>query len=683
MSDWRAEVLEPFIPEAARLFAVADPDGLLTEPTVYEALEDRGFDLLTCEDPVAFRHTYETTYRNRWPEARATGSGAEDHGAPPPLVVRTARPDVRALPYDVLAAAGRRLTLRLGDLFPLLNLPVVRTLDTADWGALHAAQETHLRRARGRVRSLSTSATKAFALRHVFGIDVEGIREASTLLNVLLRRHYDQQRIPALLEAHLIERLQEHGDFAAWPLRDIVTDAQAFYTFLQERWPEFVRREDPRKQGTAESAPPSVYSGPRHLPFGHVKVRPYVDSLFLEGLLDPLDHDATPALKKSWMRVGLRTGEAPSRQRRYERLLETLAEDVPPEGDRHDAWQRFAPRWARLCVLRHQVELPTDADDPPGAAFEALRSEVDAAFEAWLRRHYGGLHNIPPTSPVMLHHVPQMLARQLREDAEKRVALVVLDGCSLSQWHVLRRVLIEQQTGRWTFRESAVFAWLPTLTSISRQSIFAGGPPRTFPESLHRTGKEQHLWRRFWQQEGFSFEEVTYKKVSGDPQDAETLRAAASDERVRALGMVVGKVDDIMHGMTMGEAGMLSQVRQWGEEGFLQRLLGTLVQSGYSVHLTSDHGNVEATGIGRPSEGATAEQRGQRARIYDRESLRASVQEAFPDATAWPPLGLPDDCFPLLAPARRAFAYEGERTVAHGGASVEEVMVPLVSLNPS
>lgn len=60
--------------------------------------------------------------------------------------------------------------------------------------------------------------------------------------------------------------------------------------------------------------------------------------------------------------------------------------------------------------------------------------------------------------------------------------------------------------------------------------------------------------------------------------------------------------------------------------------------------------------------------------------LRAGVKTRFPDAIEWPPLGLPEDYLPLIAPDRAAFIREGERIVAHGGISIEEVIVPLIRI---
>ena len=45
-----------------------------------------------------------------------------------------------------------------------------------------------------------------------------------------------------------------------------------------------------------------------------------------------------------------------------------------------------------------------------------------------------------------------------------------------------------------------------------------------------------------------------------------------------------------------------------------------------------------------------------------------------------PRAGLPEDYLTLLAPARRSFVRESERPVAHGGVTLEEVVVPFVAI---
>lgn len=144
------------------------------------------------------------------------------------------------------------------------------------------------------------------------------------------------------------------------------------------------------------------------------------------------------------------------------------------------------------------------------------------------------------------------------------------------------------------------------------------------------------------------------------------------------LGLVVDKVDKIMHGMQLGSAGMHNQIKQWCQGGFLAALIGKLLECGYAVWLTADHGNIQCEGQGRPSEGVIAETRVERVRVYPTSELRAQVAGAFPFAREWRPVGLPEGYFPLVVAGRDAFVNPGEAIVGHGGIAIEEVIVPFV-----
>ena len=464
----------------------------------------------------------------------------------------------------------------------------------------------------------------------------------------------------------------------------------------------------------AEGTSSFEIGGPADLPFGHADVRVYIDNLFVEGMHDefieefesagcvyidnlfvegmlhPVSHRSGHALRGEWASVGIRIDPEADRLHRLRRLAEAVRTTIPESDAHHRDWLAFAYRWAELGVLLSETASaaragsgsPTTESCSARAASNApiadLRTDVDRAFLAWIERRYAGLHNQPPAPPVMVHHLPRFLARRLADDPRGKVALVVVDGLALDQWIVLRDALAIQRPAL-RFREGAAFAWAPTITSVSRQAIFAGTPPLHFPASILTTAREAPRWTRFWADQGLAVRETGYAKGLGDGLP-EGVRELVSRPAMRALGLVVDKVDKIMHGMALGAAGMHNQVRQWAGEGFMAGLLDALLDGGFAVFLTSDHGNVEAEGRGRPAEGAIAEVRGERARIYPDPVLRSRVKEGFPDAIEWPSVGLPEDCLALLAPGRTAFVREGERIVGHGGVSLEEVVVPMVEI---
>src|SRR5213076_2729176 len=118
---------------------------------------------------------------------------------------------------------------------------------------------------------------------------------------------------------------------------------------------------------------------------------------------------------------------------------------------------------------------------------------------------------------------------------------------AFDQWLLLRKHLESGDTA-WRFQESTAFAWVPTLTSVSRQSIFAAEPPLYFPNSFERTDREKTLWCRFWEDQTNvrGIADFVKQVESGDSPGLDACLAAP---RLSILGVVVNKVDEIMHGM--------------------------------------------------------------------------------------------------------------------------------------
>ena len=657
MSSWRDAILNDFVPNVSKLTLVADPDCLLTEEKLALELRGRGFDLIEFSDPVEFRYAYESKYRSIW-----------DLGEHTDLVVvlRLQDAELESLPYDLLQA-GRKLSFNLGDLFPNLSYPVIEKLDRSLLDSLFEAQR------KSPPDRMGDNATKDFILRHVFGIAAELIGGEVELLRALLRLHYGKLQIPLMLAERLIQVLKGHDGFKAWPLSEIVPDDEAFFAFLQERWPLFLSRLGSAHQVREDSPEYGLkYPGPDRLPFDHQDIKVYIDNLFLEGKLTPVEAKGIEVDAGSWVRSGIATSGVDDDELRISRLFGLVEKELPTAEARYSDWTAFALKWAELSSLVHcgnSTEYQT--------RLREIGDALNATFAAWLADHYSSLINLPPTNPAMLHHVPRRLARDIEDSGSSRAALIVVDGLALDQWVTIRQ-LLQKQAANLVMRESATFAWIPTLTSVSRQSIFSGKPPLYFPSSINSTNSEEKLWKQFWEGHGLSRLDVAYQRGLGDGDAAGVLDSAIHPGKTKVVGLVVDKVDKIMHGMQLGSAGMHNQIKQWCHAGFLSAMVGQLLDYGYEVWLTADHGNIQCDGKGRPTEGVIAETRGERVRIYPTPELRAQVAGAFPFAHEWQPVGLPADYFPLVAGGRDAFVNPGDVIVGHGGVAIEEVIVPLV-----
>jgi hypothetical protein len=665
---WRGPILQHFSEasaKAGRLTVVSDPDELLTEPGVVERLAARGFELITFGDPVAFRYAYESRFRQYWDRGEAT------HLV---VVIRTDYGDLKHIPHDLLEEAregGRVLSFSLVHLFPSLAPNVVAELDPQHFDALAHALE------HATPGNLGTNATRDFVLRHVFEIAPEVIKQPADLLRVLLRRHYRSQVLAESLDVRFIEVLTQSPKWRSWPLERIVPSREAFLAFLNERWPGFLVSKGLEVVPGRETAGPSI-SGPTDLPFDHDDVRVYMDNLFVEGLLVPTAA-VRPIDDDRWFGVGIAGSPASSSEGRFFHLLDELSVTIPSADDAtHKEWQDYGLRWGTWVRLRWQTLPDRDASSEADAV--AFVERVEAAFSTWLRRRFGPMSTLPYLPrPVLGHHVPHYLAHHLGQAGTERVALLVIDGMAIDQWCILRDTL-----DGYHIDEHAIFSWIPTLTQVGRQAIFSGRIPLEFATSIEGTHRELQHWSHFWQDRGLPERAIRYLQPQGKKESFEPLAAAilgaADDDAVRVVGAVIGLIDQSMHQAGLGTPGLHGLVEVWARTNQLARLVDALVERGFAVFITADHGNTFGRGFGKPDVGATAQQRGERAHIFRNKDFRDNTAPLYPNAIEWPQIGLPHDYFPLIAPYGACFMPEGKEAVSHGGIALEEVMVPFVRI---
>lgn len=118
---------------------------------------------------------------------------------------------------------------------------------------------------------------------------------------------------------------------------------------------------------------------------------------------------------------------------------------------------------------------------------------MEDAFWSWLPEHYPELAMLPTIAvPAMVHRAIRPLEVASRSG---KIALVVVDGLSLAVWRSIVPII---RGNHWQVVEAATFAWLPTVTAVSRQTIFSGKAPMFFASSIDTTAKEPALWRELW-----------------------------------------------------------------------------------------------------------------------------------------------------------------------------------------
>jgi hypothetical protein len=659
MSAWTDRILQEFPSDLSRFWIACDPDDLLLDERILHGLREQGFEVLPFEDSVAFRTEYEERYRAAWDRS--------EEGSAKSLVLQLRGTDLNALPWDYVRM-GRKVSLSLADLFPKLSYGVIRPIDSEYHEALFLAHNRHA------TQPLGEGATKDFILTHIFRISPYLLSRPEDFWREVLRLHYRGAGLPDLLAKHVAAVLKDTplGDL---PIAELLSSKSYMVRAVQEAWSRFLSQygiqSDRASNEEAIEVVPAV-----SVPFEHPDVRVIVDTMFLEGALQPVGVQDSPADLPGWVKVGL-VEDPHALGNLVSEGVKRIAADLPAVESSHRDWVEMARRLGE--VLSRFNGLSAGIAEPIQQQVRALQRDADERLKDWLFQHFADLPSLPAAKgPVMVHHVPRYLALR-RSAGEERVALLVFDGLAMDQWIQIREHLAACVPG-FSADEGGCFAWLPTLTSVSRQALFSGLKPREFPNSIETTSKEPSLWARFWQENGLRKSEIIYQKGLKRTEQLPDLAEAISRPTTKVAGIVVDMIDEIVQGAMLGKRGIAGQINAWCETGFVEKLFLFLAEHGYQIYLTADHGNVDAEGIGRLSQGVVSEMRGERVRTYRSETLAASAPPDI-DAFRFDSPGLPPDFLPLYAGTRGAFIPKGHQIVAHGGISVEELIVPFIKIN--
>lgn len=657
---WQQDVLAHFAPQvlaAVPMSVVEDRDQVVASEQIATELRRRSADLITYRDPVAARHLIESRYRGR-PDS-------------PHLVLRTE--DLRTIPWDIARAADRHgqcLSVSLAELFPSLDAEVLPHLDRTHLDVLSEALNIHS-------PALGRRGTIDFVLSHVFHIVPSTIADEASLLEALIGLHYSEEVLPDPVAERLVDLLVARSSFAEWPLRELVNSSAALWRFLQEGWEPFLRDllQPDVETHSEESA--------RVLPLDDPRVRVRIDNLFLEGYLIPTD--AVPP--HAAIAAGYGFGVVSEDRGPYE-ILEDLTARVqavvPGQAADHNDWRRFARTWGEWTAAKFRVHNLEDTELATTVA--ELDAQVQSTFETWMLDRYAGMISLPylPTPP-MLHHIPDYVShgRVDGQTVTRKAAVLVLDGMGFAQWHEIRPYLEALNAD---IEEHSVFAWVPTLTVVSRQAIFAGAPPYSYAQSIDTTRKEPRHWQRYWTERGLREPCVKYvhaQKLGSGEAIVQDFSSAIDHPASRVIGGVIGTIDQMLHSSKIGAGGLRAQLVEWLDQGVLGRVVDAFLSADYDLFITSDHGNTEVRGSGRPNLGSIPEEQGERAGVFASEASRAASMPSMAGGIEWSPHGLPPDYFPVLAPWDGAFIPDKFQLVSHGGITVDETIVPFVAVRRS
>lgn len=288
-------------------------------------------------------------------------------------------------------------------------------------------------------------------------------------------------------------------------------------------------------------------------------------------------------------------------------------------------------------------------------------------------------------------------------DNGEKVFMIVIDNFRLDQW----RMLSQEIGDMFDIDEQTYMSILPTATQYARNAIFSGLMPvqiaQMFPELWvdedEEEGKnlnEEPLIRtqieRFRRRDTFSYHKIN-DSAGADKFLQKFNQLEANDLNV----VVINFIDMLSHARTESkmvrelandESAYRSITLSWFRHSVLADLFKLLSQSNYTVVITTDHGSIRAS---KPVKIIGDRNTNTNLRYKLGKNLNYSAKEVFvikePHKAQLPAPNLSTSY--VFATGNSFFAYPNnynyyvsyyKDTFQHGGISLEEMIVPLITL---
>lgn len=370
---------------------------------------------------------------------------------------------------------------------------------------------------------------------------------------------------------------------------------------------------------------------------------------------------------------------------------------------RDDSWESWLKIHRKLCAWDHEFDrfrnsgLENTHEDQRQTCSMNFSRFIEANYRGWMQSD-----DRPPLSPDVFK---QFVAPHLEK--KEKVFFIVIDCVRLDQWMTIVSFLMDHYDVQWDYYMSI----LPTATPYARNAIFSGMFPdeiaRRYPDkwleqSTEEASKNKHepfLLKEQMKRLRFDTSRAKYAKIFTSSEAAELGKKIGNLLDVPFVALVFNFMDMLTHGrnrsellqqLLPNEAAFRSLMRSWFSHSVLQEILVELARSGTKVVMTTDHGSI----LGRKSSLVYGrKETSTNLRYKFGENLKCDEKQAI--ITRNPgEFRLPAESKTksyIFAKEYNYFVYptnfrEYEKqylgSFQHGGISLEEMILPCLTLTP-
>lgn len=364
--------------------------------------------------------------------------------------------------------------------------------------------------------------------------------------------------------------------------------------------------------------------------------------------------------------------------------------------------------WADIYrkLVYWELEIDETENKSMAEVFNMQKDEANNRFARFIKENYESWLNDPDVDKPLLSH--QLMKKKVLPHVGqgKPVFLLVVDNLRYDQWKIIEPVVSEFFNVE---EEDAYFSILPTTTAYSRNAIMSGLLPSEMAE------KYPYLWvgeddeegknnsedkflekqlERLNQKIKFSYHKI--KRVQEGKALVDNIRNMMNND----LNVIVYNfVDMLSHARTdmamirelaPDESAYRSITRSWIDHSPLLDALKSIAELGGKLIITTDHGTIR---VKRPFKIIGDRKTNTNLRYKQGRNLGYSGEDKVMQVPKPERLFLPRTNVStsyVFATEDQFFAYPNnynyyvnyyKDTFQHGGVSMEEMIIPIISLN--
>ncbi|MFT7028676.1 MAG: CheY-like chemotaxis protein [Marinoscillum sp.] len=369
-----------------------------------------------------------------------------------------------------------------------------------------------------------------------------------------------------------------------------------------------------------------------------------------------------------------------------------------------DDFEGWADMYRKLVYW--DLRIDSTEDKSMLEVLNSQRVEANQHFSDFIDNEYKSWISDPDADrPLMSHHVLKKRVFPLLK-SEKPVFLIVIDNLRFDQWEILEP---EISTLFKVKSKDYYYSILPTTTAYARNALFAGMMPLDISQKHPDLwvgedtddGKnmfEEELLQKNLQKEGLNIKSSYNKIIRAN--DGKALTENAKNLMKNDLNAIVFNfVDMLSHARTdmqmirelaPDESAYRSITKSWFEHSSLFELLKYLSNKDVKVVITTDHGTIRVRRpykiIGDKNTNTNLRYKAGRNLSFEEKGVLFTRN---PEDLRLPKVNMSTSF--AFAREDYFFAYPNnynyyvnfyKDTFQHGGVSMEEVIVPLIELEP-